>query len=133
MSNHNDTYIFLDDERYPHQVTWVDFDYSGRVWIVVRSYNEFVNLISSCASKPAFISFDHDLGPKAYKQVIENNGTFDYNKLDDEKTGYHCAKWLVDYCAQHGWRFPEYRVHSMNPIGKENIEQYIECYKRTME
>jgi hypothetical protein len=51
-----------------------------------------------------------------------DSGSDDYGP---EKTGYDCAKWLVEYCVEHGLKFPEYVVHSMNPVGKENILSYV--------
>ena len=38
-----------------------------------------------------------------------------------EKTGYECAKWLVDYCIKNGLKCPDYYCHSMNPVGKDKI------------
>jgi hypothetical protein len=46
-----------------------------------------------------------------------------------EKTGYDAAKWLADHCAEKGVKFPRYVVHSMNPVGKERIDSYIENAK----
>lgn len=40
-----------------------------------------------------------------------------------EKTGYDCAKWLVDYCIDNKLTLPKHvYVHSMNPVGKKNIQ-----------
>lgn len=47
-------------------------------------------------------------------------------------TGYDCCKWLVDYCIDRNLPHPRYTVHSMNPIGKENIEKLIENYNFTL-
>jgi hypothetical protein len=48
----------------------------------------------------------------------------------EEKTGYDCAKWLVDYCIDNQANLPDYLVHSANPIGKKNIESYLENFKK---
>jgi 2-hydroxy-3-keto-5-methylthiopentenyl-1-phosphate phosphatase len=50
-----------------------------------------------------------------------------------EKTGYHAAKWLCNYCQENKIKFPEYYVHSFNQIGKENIIGYIENYRQIAE
>jgi hypothetical protein len=38
---------------------------------------------------------------------------------------------LVEYCMNNNLEFPDYQVHSMNPIGRENIRSYIESYKKS--
>ena len=54
------------------------------------------------------------------------NLTFNYGP---EKTGFDCAKWLVDHCHDNSLSFPEYIVHSLNPVGSERIKRYIEAAK----
>ena len=110
--------LFLDDERHPGQVTWVQFP-SGP-YEVVRSYEAFKEHIER-NGLPEFICFDHDLCDEHY------SGDYRYN------TGFHCAKWLVEYCETNKLKFPDYVVHSMNPVGKENIEQYVEAAKQYLE
>ncbi len=67
----------------------------------VYTYDEFVAFIT-VHGIPTYISFDHDLGPG--------------------KTGYDCAKFLVDYCLDHDITNINFSVHSQNPVGKQNIE-----------
>ena len=127
--------LFLDDERHPDQVTWVEFPRYDAVFIV-RNYDAFVNQVT-LGGMPGFVCFDHDLADTHYEVMLEENKyayddgdlkkTFDYGS---EKTGYDCAKWLVDYCSNNGFKFPRYVVHSMNPAGKERIEGYIENAKK---
>jgi hypothetical protein len=45
-----------------------------------------------------------------------------------EKTGYDCAKWLVNFCMDNNLKLPEYYVHSMNPVGRRNILGYLDNY-----
>lgn len=45
-----------------------------------------------------------------------------------EKTGYECAKWLVSYCIDNKLKLPSYYVHSMNPVGAENIHGMMASY-----
>ena len=117
MSNY---YLFLDDERTPKDVTWVKLApvYEGG-WNVVRSYNDFVYAIQKFGA-PFYVSFDHDLGDNAYAAAAR--GDEDYQ---GEKTGFDCAMWLVDYCHENDILFPNYQVHSMNPIGAKKIRDYI--------
>ena len=56
-----------------------------------------------------------------------------HNPPRREKTGYDCAKWLVDYCMDNGLKLPEFEVHSMNPAGGENIRMYLENFKKHQE
>ena len=75
----------------------------------VYSYEEFVDYLER-KGLPDFISFDHDLG--------------------EDLSGYDCAKYLVEYCLTHQLPLPNYKVHSQNPVGKENIERLLENFRR---
>lgn len=120
--------LFLDDERFPKNVTWLELPLVQ--WIIIRGHSEFIQIIKR-DGMPRRISFDHDLGPNAYKEVINSGFNFNYDNLKGEKTGLDCVKWLVEYCMNTNEEFPEYYVHTMNPVGKLNIESYIESYKKS--
>jgi hypothetical protein len=117
--------LFLDDVRTPesthefmHMPVYLQAD-----WVVVRDYEEFVSKVLS-KGVPDMISFDHDLADAHYDQQ-----NFDYDKEGEEKTGYHCAKWLIDYCLDNKLKVPtKIIVHSMNPIGSLNIKSLFETY-----
>jgi len=121
--------LFLDDERNPKNVIWVqDVCYNGS-WRIVRNYNEFVAAIEMY-KLPSFISFDHDLADVHYSSMLkecDGEKNVDYGP---EKTGFDCAKWLIEYCMDNNTEVPEYAVHSMNPIGAKRIRDYIEGYKK---
>ena len=124
--------LFLDDIRVPKDVTWVDIGLGP--FVIVRNYNEFVNYITK-NGLPSFISYDHDLAEIHYRQSMYNpdkhyNQYYDNGTFDKEKTGLHCARWLVEYCIDHKLKLPDYTVHSFNPIGKENIISYLESAKK---
>jgi hypothetical protein len=118
--------LFLDDFRNPKdaftlviphlKIFWEDG------WDIVRSYDEFVSWIEA-NGLPDFISFDHDLADEHYEDVM-NNPKLDYSQYR-EKTGLDCAKWLVDWCVDNKLSLPDYAVHSANPPGRRNIEQYL--------
>ena len=129
--------LFLDDFRVP-----VDCGrympnpafYYKMEWIIVRNYDEFVNHITE-NGLPEVISFDHDLAETHYNSDMYE-GQEAYNKHYEEfeeKTGYHCAKWLVDYCMDKDVDLPDYLVHSMNPAGAKNIWSYLENYRKFRE
>lgn len=124
--------IFLDDIRDPKDVTWVSLP--NVKWTVVRSYNDFVKTIKD-KGIPMFVAFDHDLSDDHYNNYhgIDDAGRMiiDYDKFK-EKTGYDCAKFLVEECIKRKIKFPEYVVHSMNPVGVQNIISYVESYNKTV-
>lgn len=102
--------LFIDDERMP--------PLDGSEWVIARSYYEVGNLLYD-KNMPNFVSFDHDLGEYC-------------------KTGYDIAKYMVE-CDMSSWydrrnmliTFPKdfsFCVHSQNPVGKKNIEGYLDQY-----
>lgn len=136
-----DRYLFLDDERNPGDVTWCALP--SAKYAVVRNFDEFVKHVLTFGV-PRFVAFDHDLADEHYAVMLKEveaskftafveddfgglNLTFDYGP---EKTGYDCAKWLVEFCEERGLKFPDYVVHSMNPVGRERIQAYIDNAKK---
>jgi len=117
--------LFLDDVRMPKEA----FEYmhipiyTSEGWIIVRNYYAFVALVEG-KGVPNIISFDHDLADEHYKKQ-----DFDYDAENSEKTGYHCAKWLIDYCMDNNKELPhEIIIHSMNPYGSRNIKSLFDTY-----
>lgn len=112
--------LYLDDQRTP----------ISKEWSVVRNFDEFTEFIRKYGLKNIeIISLDHDLGDTAIDEYYRNtkdNYTIDYDNIQ-ERTGYDCAKWLVDYCLINDEidNIPKIRVHSANPIGAANIMGYI--------
>lgn len=92
--------LWLDDIRDPFDPKWNTPDVEIH-W--VKSYPEFIDWIDT-NGLPDIISFDHDLGEE--KEV---------------GSGYECAKELVEYCYRFNKPFPEYKCHSANPVGRDNI------------
>ena len=121
--------IFLDDIRVPTDVTWANIP-ADQHYSLVRSYKEFVDLITLRREVPKYVCYDHDLADTHYSHGLNNND-IPYESYK-EKTGYDAAKWLVNYCMERGIKHPPYVVHSMNPIGKQNIESYINSYNKTL-
>lgn len=97
--------LFIDDERFPPR--------DGRNWVIARNWEETMRALR-VHGMPGYISFDHDLG-------------------ENERTGYDIAKLLVDLDmnGERDFALPaefEFYVHSQNPIGKANIEAYLNNY-----
>jgi hypothetical protein len=117
---------FLDDYRMPKDAfKYMHLPiYMDEKWHIVRNYFAFINIIQS-KGLPNIISFDHDLADIHYKKQ-----NFDYNDETYEKTGYHCAKWLIDYCMDNKLDVPtNIMVHSMNPYGTMNIMSLFKTYE----
>jgi hypothetical protein len=121
-------YLFLDDVRVPNDVIWVNIP-PHNYWNIVRSYNEFVNFISK-NGVPEYICYDHDLSDMHYGHGLRGD-SIPYDQYS-ERTGYDCAKWLVEYCMKKGVKHPNYVVHSLNPVGAKNIIKYVESYNKTL-
>lgn len=124
ITNYN---LFLDDVRVPTQVYWAEIP-KDQHYSVVRNYNEFIEIIE-LRGLPKFICYDHDLSTEHYHDIGKPSMRYD---IYSEKTGYDCAKWLVAYCAERKIKHPPYIVHSLNSVGKLNIEAYIDSYNKTL-
>ena len=117
--------LFLDDVRSPKTTfNYMELPiYNEPNWIIVRNYYAFITIIQK-KGLPELISFDHDLADIHYKEQ-----NFNYEDPNYEKTGYHCAKWLIDYCLDNNLKVPtEIIIHSMNPVGCLNIKSLFETY-----
>jgi hypothetical protein len=129
--------LFLDDIRVPLDCcTYMmnpDF-YQNNEFVIVRDYNEFTNYIET-NGLPDIISFDHDLADSHYTPEYlwddyEKSKAWQDAQVHTEKTGYDCAKWLIDYCIENNLNCPEYTCHSMNPVGKDNIMGVLDNFKK---
>jgi len=125
--------LFLDDDenRIPQKLHWIELPFVP--YVIVRNYNEFVECVTNHGI-PKIISYDHDLGEKSYSEyhrADQSDKTINYNNIP-EKTGYHACKFLIDICIKHKAKHPEYYVHSMNYMGKQNIISYIESYNKSI-
>lgn len=119
-------YIYLDDVRVPVKVHPDEQD-----WVVVRSYEEFVDTVLEIGIENVeLISLDHDLGPRATQHFLRNTTqTYEINYREiPEKTGFDCAKWLVEHALDTESKLPVVVVHSANPVGSANIMGYINNY-----
>lgn len=114
--------LFIDDERNLEDVTWAPWQvqekYRNEEWVIVRNYGDAIVEVFN-RGFPSYISFDHDLG-------------------DNSKTGYDIAKQLVENDMISGeresrksYKFSadfDFYVHSKNPVGAENIRNYLSNY-----
>lgn len=129
--------LWLDDIRNPHETNldgikhWLVFSPIQEPYEViwVKSYNEFVAWIT-VNGLPNGICFDHDLGMEvalnARRKGMSKRKSRELKKL--EKTGFDCAKWLVEYCMDNNCVLPLWNVQSANPVGKDNINGLLKGY-----
>lgn len=127
-------YLFLDDERIPADVTWVEigngksyYESRGAPWEIVRSFDAAVQWVID-NGYPDVVSFDHDLGYAALTK--HDSGLVIVSDATESKSGYDFAKWLVEYDMKTG-DMPacfSFTVHSMNPVGAKNIKSYLDNY-----
>lgn len=114
--------IFLDDVRVVEDVTWLDYNQLFSSVTVLRSYQEFKEwcdkLCSSSDLSTYVFSFDHDI---------------DSYEREEEFTGYDAAKYLVEKVLELNLQptFSWY-VHSMNPVGRVNINSYLQNFIKHM-
>lgn len=108
------TLLWLDDYRNPFENDWLNFSPIGKdvdvIW--VKSYEEFIEYLNN-QQLPDAICFDHDLG--------------------EEKTGYDCAKYLVDLCMNMKLKLPKWNCQSANSVGRYNIDCLLNNYKKYCE
>ena len=125
--------IFLDDIRNPENCVTYMHKRIGSLnpiyleeWVIARNYNEFVDIVTRHIDKITHISFDHDIAEEHYTTPNEEflPELYDRNMeigLYNEKTGYDCAKFALNYYRQKGKELPIIFVHTLNPAGRENI------------
>jgi len=109
--------LFLDDERNPEDVTWIDYPKDIK-WIIVRSLDTFIFYLDHAMVAMDYfdyVSFDNDLG--------ENQGE-----------GKDAAKNLCYYYDQE-WElnkinppFPTCFIHSQNNQAAEYIKSILASY-----
>jgi len=80
-------------------------------WVVVRSSDEALAYVQA-NGMPAFISFDHDLG--------------------GDDTAIVFLRKLVDHVWNGDDSPPAYEVHSANPVGRLNIQSFMDSWKRSI-
>lgn len=106
-------------------------------FFLVRNYQEFVDCISA-AGIPEYMSLDHDLAQEHTQDLLSDanfmlsdfeNITLNYDSYQ-EKTGYDCVQWLVNYCVENNLKLNQVVVHSLNGPGADNMVACINNYKR---
>lgn len=125
--------LFLDDYRQPNVCATYMHLRIGALnpiyledWEVVVNYPEFVKFVTEHAGELEYVSFDHDLADAHYTTMQEGDLDYEAETADREKTGWHCAKFLIDHYKEKNLKLPKVIVHSMNPVGTDNIISLFE-------
>ncbi len=116
--------LFLDDIRCPSECASYMHRRIGKLnpiyiegeWYIVRNFDAFVEAVKKYYNEITHISFDHDLADVHY-----NPSTWTQSFVYHEQTGYDCAKWMKEFYKEQKKELPIMFVHSMNPVGTENI------------
>lgn len=110
--------LFIDDERFPQDVTWIQYP-DNIEWTIVRSFQDFNLELAHGDNDYQIYSFDHDI-----QSYI--NGR--------EYTGYDCLKCLLSVEAMINNKLDntQFFFHSQNPVGKKNMESYYQNYVKFM-
>jgi hypothetical protein len=124
--------LYLDDVRTPTETIP-----GYHPWNVVRNYDEFKEWILK-NGVPDLISFDHDLADEHTQDYFKQVAAQGYQHPDypsyKEKTGLDCAKWLCEaYCYPTNVELKQCCIHSHNPVGAKNIQDYINGFKKHMD
>lgn len=141
-----ETFLWLDDIRNPFIPTYINqypqlrevehsnkADYSVKI-VWVRNYEEFKEYLAH-NPLPTWVSFDHDLADEHYtppEYWKDYQASKEYQEKQDytEKTGLDCAKLLVEYVMYLNTKLPWFFVHSANPVGADNIREYLINFKK---
>lgn len=127
--------LWLDDFRNPFIGNWLTYspipEPFETTW--VKSYNEFTEYITK-NGLPDAICFDHDLAQQHMNYYFAHGGHA--NPPDpitaefEERTGYDCAKWLIEYCMDNRLKLPKWSVQSANPCGSDNINGLLVSFTK---
>ena len=128
-------HLFLDDSRKPADVKWLELP--PYCWVEVKTYAEFVKTITE-KGIPTTVSFDHDLADEHYAEYTAAHDPLLIGErriryeIFQEKTGYDAAKWLAQLCVDKGAPIPLYYIHTLNPIGRQNIFSIMESARKVL-
>lgn len=110
--------LFVDDERFPQDVTWIQYPEDVE-WNIVRSFQDFSLELAHGDNDYQVYSFDHDI-----QSYVDGQ----------EYTGYDCLKCLLSIETMIGDKLDnaQFFFHSKNVVGKKNMESYYQNYIKFM-
>ena len=94
---------------------WLDDDLVHRVapdgWTHVQTVEDAIQVLET--QPVSHLSLDHDLG-------------------ENQKTGYDLVKWIEERYFVQDIKPPEMKIHSANPVGRDNMMAAISNINRVM-
>lgn len=132
--------LFIDDERQPKDVTWVQYESVGGIegFEVIRDAETFVDFMQKvkAGNLPKVVSFDHDLQLEygSEDEVPECIVDFaDYHEISNrwEVTGKTMLEFMIDRLLDlfdaaeidaDDIEGIQVYFHTQNPIGRKNME-----------
>jgi hypothetical protein len=121
--------LFLDNNKTPKDIWNLSKspEYAVYNWIVVTDYDSFVQIITD-KGLPIRISLSHDLSEE--HRNISDVKEIPYDKFNN-KTGYDCIVWLIEYCIDYNEILPKCKVHSFEKNkGRKNIEDMVYKFEK---
>jgi hypothetical protein len=114
--------LYLDDLRYPD--THPD-------WRIARNYHDAVWMVKHYGL-PYHIAFDHDLADVHYEIQNWPGPRGQERGVPYEFTGHDFAKWFCQWVMDNNVDLTDFTwsVHSANPVGAENIRQYMTAFMK---
>jgi hypothetical protein len=116
--------VYLDDKRTidmshgPNKGLGILYG-DPKSWTIVRTLDDFKDVIESNFDDIDIISFDHDLG------LLNDDGS--------EQDGKDAANFLVEYCMDNNKLLPDWYVHSDNTVGIDNIAGLLLGFMKSYE
>lgn len=97
--------------------------YINEKWLIVRNYEQFKEAVFTNIGKIHAISFDHDLGKDEVEKLVESGLSKRKARAVKKqvKSGYDCAVYFKKLYDKFEQKYPLLFVHSMNPVGTQNI------------
>ena len=100
--------LWIDDQAYDPETPE---RHAPEGWLVATSNAEAMKIVEE-NGLPNLIDFDHDLGMKL--------------NHPDEVTTF--IKWMIE--KHLDCKVPDYRIHSANPAGRENIKSLMDSWRK---
>ena len=122
--------LWLDDMRDPFSKDFNTWYPTGCEVYWVKTFEEFTSWITT-NGLPYHICFDHDLYDEHVEDFYDSIRTGKNLKYDEyeEKCGYHCVLWLIEYCNKNSKPLPKYSIHTFNSKGRINLRKLLEKHK----
>lgn len=127
LRNPEDTYSDFDGLILPEHVFTDVPDLSGAPWTIARSTEEALRLCS-LRGLPRVCSFDHDLGELTQSDLTTPAPAYDTTMIFLSNLFEMCDSGEIKLET-----FPDFRVHSANPVGAKNISSFMTSWKKSLD